>query len=391
MAFFIGKDREARRAYGLDEIALVPSELTVDVDDVDTGCSIGIEGKKKVDLKIPFLASAMDGVVDPGFAAVFSSLGGLAVMNLDGIQTRYENAGEIIDKIVQSSPEQATEIIQGIYREPVKEKLISSRIEEIKKKGGLCAVSTVPATSERYSKIAREAGCDLFVIQATVTAARFLSVRQPAVNLKKICDGLDIPVIIGNTVTYRACLELMETGASGILVGIGPGSACTTRGVLGIGVPQVTATVDCAAARDSYFRKTGRYVAIITDGGMSTGGDICKAIASGSDLVMVGSAFARSEEAPGKGFHWGMATSHKYLPRGTRIKVGITGSLKNILLGPARTDDGTQNLIGALRTSMGTLGARNIREMQSVEIIIAPSIKHEGKVLQKAQSVGMCK
>lgn len=391
MPFFIGRDREARRAYGFDEIALVPGESTIDIDDVDISTRIGMSGKKTFDLKIPFFASAMDGVVDVKFAAAFGKAGGVAVLNLDGVQTRYEDPGEILEKIVSATPEKATEIIQGIYKEPIKEKLIAERVSAIKKTGVLCSVSTIPATAGRFGKIAEEAGCDIFVIQSTVTSVRFVSTAKEALDLKKICRDLKIPVIIGNTVSYRACLELMETGCSGVLVGVGPGSACTTRGVLGIGVPQVTATVDCAAARDHYYKKTGEYVSIITDGGMSTGGDICKAFASGSDAVMIGSAFARSQESPGKGYHWGMATSHKNLPRGTRIRVGVTGTIEEILLGPARVDDGTHNLVSALKTSMGTLGARNIKEMQNVEIIIAPAIKHEGKVLQKAQSVGMGK
>ncbi|MDD5066802.1 MAG: GuaB3 family IMP dehydrogenase-related protein [bacterium] len=391
MPFFIGRDREARRTYGFDEIALVPGESTIDIDDVDVMTRIGVEGKKSYELSIPFFASAMDGVVDVKFAAAFGKLGGVAVLNLDGVQTRYENPEEILQKIVAATPEKATEIIQGIYKEPIKEKLIAQRVEAIKKTGVICSVSTIPSTASRFGTIAEEAGCDIFVIQSTVTSVRFLSSTKEALDLKKICHDLKIPVLIGNTVSYRACLELMETGCSGILVGVGPGSACTTRGVLGIGVPQVTATVDCAAARDNYYKKTGHYISIITDGGMSTGGDICKAFASGADAVMIGSAFARAHESPGKGFHWGMATSHKNLPRGTRIKVGVSGTIEEILLGPARVDDGSHNLVSALKTSMGTLGARNIKEMQNVEIIIAPSIKHEGKVLQKAQSVGMGK
>ncbi len=228
-------------------------------------------------------------------------------------------------------------------------------------------------------------------MQSTVTTARHITTQYQAMDFKKFCLDMKIPVIIGNVVTYEAALELMECGCAALLVGVGPGSACTSRGVLGIGVPQVTATVDCAAARDFYFKKSGKYVSIITDGGMSSGGDICKAFASGSDAVMVGSAFARTEEAPGRGFHWGMATPHHNLPRGTRVRVGVTGPLEEILYGPARLDDGTQNLVGALKTCMGTVGAKNIREMQMVELIIAPDIKHEGKLFQKAQKIGMCK
>ncbi|MEW6556444.1 MAG: GuaB3 family IMP dehydrogenase-related protein [Elusimicrobiota bacterium] len=387
MAFFIGREKEIKRAYGFDEIALVPSTVTVDIDDVDISTKIG-----NIELKIPFLASAMDGVVDVKFADAFSKLGGLAVLNLDGVQTRYKNTQQVIRKIKDACRKKnSTEIIQEIYKQPVKEELISKRISEIKKRGGIAAVSTIPKNAERYSKIAEEAGCDIFVIQSTVTTAKFISTRQQTIDLKKICSSVKIPVIIGNTVTYNAALELLETGCCGILVGVGPGAACTTRGVLGIGVPQVTAIIDCASARDSYYKTTGRYVSVIADGGMITGGDICKAFACGSDAVMIGSGFARAEESPGRGWHWGMATSHKNLPRGTGIYVGISGKLEEILFGPAKTDDGTQNLVGALKTSMGSLGAKNIKEMQKVEIILAPEIKHEGKILQKKQGVGMGK
>ncbi|MBN1383376.1 MAG: GuaB3 family IMP dehydrogenase-related protein [Elusimicrobia bacterium] len=389
MPFFIGKDREARRVYGFDEVALVPSTTTVDIDDVDTTTRIG-----KMKLEIPFLASAMDGVVDVKFAIAFGKLGGLAVLNLDGVQTRYENPQEVIEKIRNAckvKDTKSTATIQEVYKKPVNEKLISKRVSEIKKGGVMAAVSTIPKNAQRYSKIAEEAGCDVFVIQSTVTTAKFESSNQEKVDLKKICSSIKIPTIIGNTVSYETSLELMETGCYGILVGIGPGAACTTRGVLGIGVPQVTAIVDCAAARDFYYKKTGKYVSIIADGGMVTGGDICKAFACGSDAVMIGSGFVRAEESPGRGYHWGMATSHKNLPRGTGVCVGVSGTIEEILLGPAKTDDGTQNLVGALKTSMGSLGARNIKEMNLAEIVIAPEIKHEGKVLQKMQKVGMGK
>ena len=268
---------------------------------------------------------------------------------------------------------------------------IKTPIKEIKKANVPAIVSSIPQKAERFGKIAEEAGCDIFVVQATVTTKKHVSKQYKSTDLKKLCKSLKIPVVIGNCVTYDVALELMETGCEGLLIGIGPGTACTTRGVLGIGVPQVTATTDCAAARDKYFKKKKKYVSIITDGGMSTGGDICKAIACGADAVMLGNAFARAKEAPGRGYHWGMATPHPNLPRGTRIKVGTSGALSEILFGPARTDDGTQNLVGALMTSMGSLGARNIKEMHSVEIIIAPSIQTEGKVFQAAQRVGMGK
>lgn len=386
MAFFVGRDREARRAYGFDEIALVPGALTVNPEEVQIGTAIG-----SVKLEIPFLASAMDGVVCTQFAIAMGKLGGLAVLNLDGILSRYDNVEEVYEKIAASPPEAATELVQKLYREPVKEKLIAQRVKEIKAGKVLAAVSCIPQNAEKFAAIAQEAGADIFVIQSTVTTVRHVATKYKVVDLKKVIQGIKIPVIVGNTVSYAGCLELMETGCAGILVGVGPGAACTSRGVLGIGVPQVTATVDCAAARDFYFKKSGRYVTIITDGGMNLGGEICKAFASGADAVMVGSAFARAKEAPGRGYHWGMATPHHNLPRGTRIHVGTTGTLEEILYGPARTDDGTQNLVGALRTCMGAVGAMTIKELQLTELIIAPAIQHEGKIFQKAQRVGMGK
>jgi IMP dehydrogenase len=386
MAFFVGRDREARRAYGFDEIALVPGALTVNPEEVEIGIQLG-----SVKLEIPFLASAMDGVVDAKFAVAMGKQGGLAVLNLDGIHSRYENVDEVYAKIAAAPPESATELVQKLYKEPFKDDLIAKRVKEIKAGGVAAAVSCIPANAERFAPIAAAAGADLFVVQSTVSTVRHVASKYKVIDLNKLVKGLKIPVIIGNTVSYAACLELMDTGCVGILVGVGPGAACTSRGVLGIGVPQVTATVDCAAARDFYFKKTGRYVSIITDGGMNMGGEICKAFASGADAVMVGSAFARSKEAPGRGYHWGMATPHHNLPRGTRIHVGTSGTLEEILYGPARTDDGTQNLVGALRTCMGTVGARNIKELQLTELIIAPAIQHEGKIFQKAQRVGMGK
>ncbi len=386
MSEFIGKDRKARRAYGFDEIALVPGEITLNPDEVDISLKIGNQK-----FEIPFLASAMDGVVDPKFAAAMGKLGGLAVLNLEGIYTRYEDYESILEDIAKATPDEATKLVQKLYVEPIKEKLIAKRITQIKKAKVPCAVSSIPQKAEKYGKIAEEAGCDIFVVQSTVTTARHVSKSYKVVDFSKFCKEMKIPVILGNCVTYKVSLELMETGCAGLLIGIGPGSACTSRGVLGLGVPQVTAIADCAAAREVFFKKTKKYVAIIADGGMSTGGDICKSFASGADAVMVGSAFARTKEAPGKGFHWGMATPHPNLPRGTRIKVGTTGTLEEILYGPANLDDGTQNLVGALRTCMGNIGAKDIREMQLTEIVIAPAIKTEGKLFQAAQRVGMGK
>lgn len=386
MGEWIGKDRKARRCYGFDEIALVPGAVTINPEEVDIAWEVS--GKK---FSIPFLASAMDGVVDPKFAIAMGKLGGLAVLNLEGIYTRYDDYLPILDDIAKSTPEKATEVVQKLYTQPIKEKLISKRIQEIKDAKVPAVVSSIPQKAEKYGAIAQEAGCDIFVVQSTVTTVRHISKSYQSVDLKKLCKTLKLPVIIGNSVTYQVAVELMESGISGLLIGIGPGSACTTRGVIGVGVPQVTAICDSAAARDFYFKKSGRYVPIIADGGMSTGGDVCKAFACGSDAVMVGSAFARAIEAPGRGFHWGMATPHANLPRGTRIRVGTTGTLEEILFGPAKLDDGTQNLVGALRTCMGNVGAKNIKELQLTEIIIAPAIRTEGKLFQAAQKVGMMK
>ena len=386
MAFFIGRDREARRAYGFDEIALVPGDVTVNPDEVDISLAIG-----DVKLAIPFLASAMDGVVDVPFAIAMGKAGGLGVLNLDGINSRYEKPREVLTTIASANPDEATKLLQEVYRKPVQEDLIAERVKEIKRAKIPCAVSCIPQNADRFAAIAEKAGCDLFVVQSTVATVRHKAVRYKPFDIARFIKERDIPVVVGNVVTYSVALELMEAGVSGLLVGVGPGAACTTRGVLGLGVPQVTATVDCAAARDFHFKRSGRYVPMITDGGMSKGGDVCKALACGSDAVMVGSAFARAKEAPGKGNHWGMATPHANLPRGTRIQVGVTGTLDEILFGPSRLDDGSQNLVGALRTCMGSVGATTIREMQTTEIIIAPSIKTEGKLFQKAQRIGMGK
>ena len=386
MAEWIGIGRRARRCYGFDEVALVPGMVTVNPNEVNVGCKIG-----DVKFEIPILAAAMDGVVDVKFAVEMGKLGGIAVLNLDGIQTRYDQPQAVLEKIASASAEEATKLVQNIYLQPVKEKLISKRIKEIKAKKVPAVVSCIPQNAKRFAEIAEDAGCDIFVVQSTVATVKHISTQYKILDIAKFCQETKIPVIVGNCVTYDVALELLEAGASGLLVGIGPGAACTTRGVLGIGIPQITSTVDCGAARDYFLKKFGRYVPIITDGGMRIGGEICKAFAAGGDAVMVGSAFAKAYEAPGKGYHWGMATSHANLPRGTRVKVGQTGTLKEILFGPAKVDDGSQNLVGALRTSMGSLGASNIKEMHDVEIIIASSIQTEGKVFQVGQRVGMGK
>jgi IMP dehydrogenase len=386
---WIGRNRKARVTYGFDEIALVPGDVTINPNEVDTSFQIPRPDGSTLTLKIPILASAMDGVTDVRFCVEMSRLGGLGVINLEGVQTRYENPDEAIEKVIKAGKDEVTAVIQKLYQEPIKEKLIGKRIEELKKAGALAAVSSIPQKAEIFGPIAQEAGADVFVVQSTVSTVRHISSEYKSLDLAAFCRSMKIPVLVGNAVTYKVTLELMGCGVAGVLIGVGPGAACTSRGVLGLGVPQVTATVDCAAARDMHFKKTGQYVPIITDGGMSKGGDVCKALACGADAVMVGSAFARAKEAPGRGFHWGMATPHANLPRGTRIKVGVTGPLKQILFGPAEVDDGSQNLVGAIMTCMGNVGARTIREFQETEIIIAPSIRTEGKLFQVVQSVGM--
>ncbi len=389
MGMWIGRNRKARVSYGFDEIALVPGEVTINPNEVDTSFQIPRKDGSIITLKIPIIASAMDGVTDVKFCVEMGQLGGLGVINLEGVQTRYENPAEVLAKVVKADKDEVTTLIQKLYLEPIKEKLITKRIRELKKAGVLAAVSSIPQKAERFGAIAQEAGADIFVVQSTVSTVRHVSSEYKSLELAAFTKNMNIPVLIGNAVTYNVTLELMGCGVAGVLIGVGPGAACTSRGVLGLGVPQVTATVDCAAARDMYHKKTGRYVPIITDGGMSKGGDVCKALACGSDAVMVGSAFARAKEAPGQGNHWGMATPHANLPRGTRIKVGVTGSLKQILFGPATVDDGSQNLVGAITTCMGNVGAATIRQFQETEIIIAPSIKTEGKLFQTVQSVGM--
>ncbi len=386
MAEWIGIGRRARRCYGFDEISLVPGTISMNPAEVDTTWKL--DG---ITFRVPIIASAMDGVVDVRFAIEMGRLGGLAVLNLDGVQARYDDPQEAIAQIVQGDVEKTTEIVQRIYKEPIKEKLIGKRIEQIKAAKVPCAVSTIPQNAARFGAIAQEAGADIFVVQSTVTTAKHIATAYKPLDFTTFTKSMKIPVIAGNVVTSEQSIELLETGVSALLVGVGPGAACTTRGVLGVGVPQVTATVDCASARDFYHKKSGRYVPIITDGGMRNGGDICKAFACGSDAVMVGSAFAKAKEAPGRGYHWGMAYPHSSLPRGTRIYVGTTGTLEQILFGPAQTDDGSQNLMGALTTCLGTVGAKDIKAFQLTEIIIAPSIQTEGKIFQQVQRVGMAR
>src|SRR4029079_9870243 len=367
MGMWIGRNRKARVTYGFDEIALVPGRITINPNEVDITWRLARRDAAPLECKIPILASAMDGVVDVRFAIAMGKLGGLAVLNLEGVQTRYKNPLEVLQKIVEADKSDVTALLQKIYQEPVQEDLIAARIREIKDAGVPAAVSSIPQRAESFGRIAQEAGADIFVVQSTVSTVRHISSKYKSLDLARFCREMRIPVIVGNTVGFDATLEIMECGPAAVLIGVGPGAACTSRGVLGLGVPQVTATVDCAAARDAYFKKTARYVPIITDGGMSKGGDVCKSLACGADAVMVGSAFAKAEEAPGAGYHWGMATPHANLPRGTRIRVGTTGSLKQILFGPAEVDDGSQNLVGAITTCMGNVGAKDLPEFQQTE------------------------
>lgn len=368
-------------AYGFDDVAIAPGRITINPELADV--SMSIDG---VNMDIPFLASAMDAVVDPTFAVELGRLGGVAVLNLDGLHTRYDETTEIYADIAAASLEESTGLMQRIYAAPVKEELIGRRIEEILRGGATCAVSVVPANTKRFAPIAEEAGADIIVVQSTVTTARHKSTSPRGLIFSELIEQIEAPILVGNTVSYDVTMEFLEQGVHGVLVGVGPGAACTSREVLGIGVPQVSATINCAAARDSYYRRTGRYVPIITDGGIRTGGDICKSIAAGADAVMLGTPFAQAEEAPGRGYNWGMSTPHVSLPRGVRIKVGTTAPLAQILFGPSSLTDGTQNLVGALKTSMGIVGAQNLREMHNAEMVLAPSIKTEGKIFQRMQA-----
>ncbi|BAU62946.1 IMP dehydrogenase [Stanieria sp. NIES-3757] len=387
MDISIGRSKTARRAYGIDEIALVPGVRTLDPSLADTTWEIG--GIKR---EIPIIASAMDGVVDVRMAVLLSELGSMGVLNLEGIQTRYEDPEPVLNRIASVGKDEFVGLMQELYSEPIKPELIKQRIKDIKAQGGIAAVSLTPLGASKYGEAVAEAAADLLFVQATVVSTAHLSPESVnPLDLAGFCQEMPMPVILGNCVTYDVALNLMKAGAAGVLVGIGPGAACTSRGVLGVGIPQATATADCAAARDDYYAQTGRYVPVIADGGIITGGDICKCLACGADAVMIGSPIARAAESPGSDYHWGMATPSPVLPRGTRIRVGTTGTIKEILVGPAKLDDGTHNLLGAIKTSMGTLGAKNLKEMQQVEVVIAPSLLTEGKVYQKAQQLGMGK
>ena len=383
----LGLNKKVRRAYGIDEIALVPGKRTLDYDLTDPSWTIG-----NFKREIPIIASAMDSVVDVNTAAELTNLGALGVINMEGIQMRYENSEEILNQIASVGKNEFVPLMQKIYSEPIKEELILKRINEVKEMGGIAALSGTPQATIKFKDTLNNSNIDLFFLQGTVVSTEHLGMEgKESLNIGDLCKYMKVPVIAGNCVTYEVAQLLMRAGVAGLMVGIGPGAACTSRGVLGVGIPQATAINDCSSARDDFFEESGRYVPIIGDGGIVTGGDICKCLACGADAVMIGSPIAKSSSAPGKGFHWGMATPSPILPRGTRIQVGSSGSLERIVKGPALLDDGTHNLLGAIRTSMSTLGAKNIKEMQKVEIVIAPSLLTEGKVYQKAQQLGMGK
>jgi IMP dehydrogenase len=380
----IGRGKKARQAYGFDDIAIVPSRRTRDPQDVDIGWKLGPHL-----FELPLLGSAMDGVISPETAIKLGELGGIGVLNLEGIYTRYENAEPQLEKIAKLPKDKATAVMQEIYAQPVEPKLIAQRIEEIKAKRVMAVGALTPQRVRDYYEIALAAGLDILVIQGTVVSAEHVSSNGQVLNLKEFIASLPIPVVVGGCASYQTALHLMRTGAAAVLVGVGPGAACTTRGVLGVGVPQATAISDASAARVQHLLETGTYVNVIADGGMRTGGDIAKAIACGADAVMIGSPLARAKEAPGRGFHWGMATFHPTLPRGARVATEQVATLEEIVIGPARENDGTLNLMGALRTAMATCGYESIHDFQKAEIMLAPALKTEGKALQQAQRVGM--
>ena len=384
MEIEIGRGKKARRAYGFDDIAIVPSRRTRDAEDVDIAWRLGPHL-----LELPLLAAAMDGVVSPAIAIELGQMGGLGVLNLEGIWTRYEDADALLERIATFDKAEATREMQKIYAEPIKPELIGKRIKQIKDAGVMAAASLTPQRVREHWQLALDAGLDVLVIQGTVVSAEHVSTVVEPLNLKEFIATMPVPVIVGGCASYQAALHLMRTGAAGVLVGVGPGAACTTRGVLGVGVPQATAIADAAAARVQHLLETGQYVNVIADGGMRTGGDISKAIACGADAVMVGSPLARANEAPGHGYHWGMATFHPSLPRGARVKTDQVATLQEIVTGPARENDGTLNLMGALRTSMATTGYDTIQAFQKAEIMFAPALQTEGKKLQREQAIGM--
>lgn len=376
------KFKEMQRAYGFDEVAIVPGDVTINPDQTNTNFALGT-----FIFTTPILASAMDGVVDPKIAIELNKLGALGVLNLDGIHSRHEDPYAVLQEIAMASDKEVTGLLQKIYAEPIKERLIARSVETVKKANARCAVSLIPATAKKLAPIAKEAGADILVVQSTVTTARHISKSYHGLVFSELIEQVKMPVVVGNCVTYTAALELMRTGIDGLLVGVGPGAACTTREVLGIGIPQITATIECSTARETYYKESGKYVTVITDGGVRIGSDFCKCFAAGADAVMIGSPLASTYEAPGKGYHWGMANPHPELPRGTRIKVGQSRSLKQLLFGPTSKTDGSENFMVALKTAMGVCGALTIKDMHKVKMVIAPSIKTEGKYFQAMQSV----
>ena len=380
----IGRGKSGRRAYGFDDIAVVPSRRTRDPEDVDISWEIDAYR-----FELPLMASAMDGVVSPATAIEIGRLGGVGVLNLEGLWTRYEDPEPLLEEIAGLDADKATARMQQIYSEPIKAELVARRIREVKEAGVTTCASLTPQRTEQFAQALLDAELDLFVIQGTVVSAEHVSKAAEPLNLKRFIRELDIPVIVGGCASYQAALHLMRTGAVGVLVGVGPGHACTTRGVLGIGVPQATAIADARAARAQHLDETGVYVHVIADGGMATGGDIAKAVVCGAEAVMIGSPLAAALEAPGRGYHWGMATFHPTLPRGARVKTTTRGTLREILVGPAHENDGRLNLFGALRTSMATCGYESVKEFQKAEVMVAPALQTEGKSLQRSQHVGM--
>ena len=369
--------KELERSYGFDEVAIVPGDVTINPEMASTQMSIG-----PYSFDAPVIASAMDGSVSPRFATLMHEMGGLGALNGEGLYTRYEDPYSVLEEIISMDQGEVTEYLQEVYSEPVKENLIGERVQEIKQSGAIAAIAFTPQTTKKFSSLAVEAGADIIIVQSTVTTARHISRSYRGLIFSELINSLKVPVVVGNCVSYNVASELMETGIDAVLVGVGPGAACTTREVTGVGVPQVTATLECAAAREDYFERTGRYVSVITDGGLRTGGDVCKAMASGADGVMLGTPFAQAAEAPGRGYNWGMANAHPELPRGTRINVGTKGSLRQLLHGPSSVTNGTQNLVGALRVAMGMCGAYTVRDFHKTEMVIAPAIKTEGKHYQ---------
>lgn len=369
--------KELERSYGFDEVAIVPGAVTINPEMTSTQLSIG-----EFAFESPVLASAMDGSVSPRFATLMHEMGGLGVLNGEGLYTRYSDPYSVLEEIISMEQAEVTEYLQEVYSQPVQENLIGERVREIKQSGAVAAIAFTPQTTKQLSPLAVEAGADIVVVQSTVTTARHISGSYRGLIFAELIDALRVPVVVGNCVSYAVASELMETGIDAVLVGVGPGAACTTREVTGVGVPQVTATLECAAAREDYYQRTGRYVSVITDGGIRTGGDLCKAMASGADAVMLGTPFAQAAEAPGRGYNWGMANAHPELPRGTRINVGTKGTLRQLLHGPSNVTNGTQNLVGALRVAMGMCGAYTVQDFHRTEMVIAPAIKTEGKHYQ---------